>query len=108
MSPKAPREISEALNDRWAHLSLIWPKISEDAKNPKLAQGPNTHRMSIALKPQSMEFGNHQRTPATFNFPLKIRETSGSTQSLKSVGTRSGAYMVLNTIMHYFSSENQW
>ncbi|MBW0509879.1 hypothetical protein O181_049594 [Austropuccinia psidii MF-1] len=69
-----------APNARWAHLKLFWPQISEDPKSTKLAQGPKAPRMARALKTQSMDSGNHQRTPATFNKGFPSRSGKGLAQ----------------------------
>ncbi|MBW0592205.1 hypothetical protein O181_131920 [Austropuccinia psidii MF-1] len=66
--------------------------------------------MTIDCKNQVMDSGNHQRPPVTFkkSFPSQSGKNLTQLNGTQSVGTRTGAYMVLYTIMHHFSSEILW
>ncbi|MBW0529799.1 hypothetical protein O181_069514 [Austropuccinia psidii MF-1] len=57
-----------------------------------------------------MASGNHQRPPdqISSSFPLTLRGILPLLHAPRTQGCRSGAYMVLYTIMHHFCSEFQW
>ncbi|MBW0573045.1 hypothetical protein O181_112760 [Austropuccinia psidii MF-1] len=57
---------------------------------------------------QPMAPGSHQRPPDLLNFPLTLRGILPFLHAPCTQGCRSGAYMVLYTIMHHFCSEIQW
>ncbi|MBW0509865.1 hypothetical protein O181_049580 [Austropuccinia psidii MF-1] len=59
---------------------------------------------------QLMAPGNHQRPPDQLSsiLPLTLRGILPFLHAPHTQGCRSGAYMVLYTIMHHFSSEIQW
>ncbi|MBW0581070.1 hypothetical protein O181_120785 [Austropuccinia psidii MF-1] len=54
-----------------------------------------------------MDAGNNQRTPVNLKrgFPSRSGKPLAQLNRPKPVGTISGAYMVLYTIMHHFTSE---
>ncbi|MBW0477950.1 hypothetical protein O181_017665 [Austropuccinia psidii MF-1] len=91
---RAKGGILEAPNAKWAHLSLFWPYIPEDPKNPTLAQRPKPPKMAMAS-------GNHQRPPAFFKkgFPLKIREIIGPAQWTQVCGNQQ--WCIYGIIYHY-------
>ncbi|MBW0479333.1 hypothetical protein O181_019048 [Austropuccinia psidii MF-1] len=64
--------------------------------------------LDIDLKTQVMAFGNHQRPPVAFKrgFPSRSGKLLTLLNVPQSVGTRTGAYMVLDTIMHHLSQQS--
>ncbi|MBW0571020.1 hypothetical protein O181_110735 [Austropuccinia psidii MF-1] len=108
-SPLAPKA-RWVPNHNWAHRSQSWPQIPS---NPKMAirpSGPIFGQEPPWTIFQPMASGNHQMPPDQLfsSFPLTLRAIPPFLHAPRTQGCRSGAYMVLYTIMHHFCSEIQW
>ncbi|MBW0589137.1 hypothetical protein O181_128852 [Austropuccinia psidii MF-1] len=102
-SPLAPKAMWVP-NHNWAHLSQSWPQIPS---NPKMAIRPSGPIFGqeppwTIFKPRAS--GNHQRPPdqLSSSFLLTLRGIAPFLHAPRTQGCRSGAYIVLYTIMHNF------
>ncbi|MBW0535856.1 hypothetical protein O181_075571 [Austropuccinia psidii MF-1] len=88
------------------------PNLASNLIKPKMAI--NHHRTHFGPQSswttfQPMAFGNHQRPPdqRSSSFPLTLRGILPILHAPHTQGCRSGAYMVLYTIMRHFCSAIQ-
>ncbi|MBW0593893.1 hypothetical protein O181_133608 [Austropuccinia psidii MF-1] len=107
--------------------SHLAPKPQSDPPEPKLVTNPLDPKLAkdlldtnLAINPVGPIFGHgplfqpwplettrgHQTSSAGFS--PNLREILSFLNALRTRGYRSGAYMVLYTIMHHFCSEILW
>ncbi|MBW0487422.1 hypothetical protein O181_027137 [Austropuccinia psidii MF-1] len=77
------------------------------AKRPKDPQHPEWPYPS-RLKPWPLKISRGHQAPSIRGFPSRSGRLLAQLNRPKSAGTRSGACMLLYTIMHHFSSVIQW
>ncbi|MBW0509985.1 hypothetical protein O181_049700 [Austropuccinia psidii MF-1] len=119
-SQKGQRGQSRSLNARRVPNPQVGPPqpvFGQESKRPKMAKyskEPEIDPRTQGLKNQAMASGNHKRPPATFNKGVSPQDQGNPWPNLngpKSVGTSSGAYVVLaifSILSHLNFNGREW